>query len=74
LSDWAPCSPVAFEEHEVDEALAKMSSKALDALVAAGKISEKDRDRVVFLVHTISHPTTHRLRAPALSPWCNAEG
>jgi len=55
LSDWAEGCPVAFEEWEEDD-IPRLKANALDRLVAAGKISEMDRERVTFIVRTIVHP------------------
>jgi hypothetical protein len=56
LRDWAEGCPVAFEDNEADEEIARWSPIALDRLVAAGKIREIDRERVTFIVRTIVHP------------------
>jgi hypothetical protein len=55
LSDWADDCPVAFEEWE-KESIPRFEANALDRLVAAGKIRERDRERVRFIVRTIVHP------------------
>jgi hypothetical protein len=55
LSDWAEGCPVAFEKWEEDD-IPRLKANALDRLVAAGKISEMDRERVTFIVRTIVHP------------------
>ena len=43
-------------EIKKDEAISRMKTDELDRLVAAGKITETDRERVRFIVRTIVHP------------------
>ena len=50
LRDWG--GPLAFEQGE-EEAIAQAEADGLDRLVAAGKIKERDRSRVVFLVRIL---------------------
>lgn len=58
LHEWAEGAPVAFREGEDDdETIATMRADALDRLVAADKIEECDRDRVVFIVRTFVTPS-----------------
>lgn len=38
------------------ENVPQFKANALDRLVAAGKIREKDRELVIFIVRTIVHP------------------
>ncbi len=58
LSDWAPGCPIGFESKEEREALDPgVRAHALDNLIAAGKIRERDRERVVFVVRTFARPT-----------------
>jgi len=56
LHKWAEGCPVAFDDGEADAGLARYAPLALDALVAAGKIREQDRDRVTFIVRTLVRP------------------
>jgi hypothetical protein len=55
LSDWG--GPLAFEEGTSDETIASFERTAFDRLVASGKITEADRDRVVFIVNTLVSPS-----------------
>jgi hypothetical protein len=55
LCDWVEGCPVALEEWE-RESMPQWKAKTLDRLVAAGKIRDKDRERVRFIVRTIVHP------------------
>jgi hypothetical protein len=43
-------------EIEEDEAISRMKTDELDRLVAAGKITETDRERVRFIVRRIVQP------------------
>lgn len=57
LSDWAQGCPKAFESKAEQESLfPKFETVALDNLVAAGKIRECDRERVVFMVRILVSP------------------
>ena len=57
LHKWAEGCPIAFEEGEDDdETIGRMEANALDRLVAAGEITDKDRDRVVFMTRIIVAP------------------
>jgi hypothetical protein len=38
------------------ERIPQLKANALDRLVAAGKIKERDRERVRFILRTIVHP------------------
>ena len=54
LSDWASGCPVALKSDEEEKALLPgFKAAALDNLVAAGKIRECDRERVVFIVRVL---------------------
>jgi hypothetical protein len=50
LSDWAPGCPIAFQSEAEDALFPDFRAAALDNLVAAGKIGDADRERVVFIV------------------------
>ncbi len=57
LHEWAEGCPIAFKEGEDDdETIARMEANALDRLVAAGKIGERHRERVTFIVQTLVSP------------------
>jgi hypothetical protein len=58
LRDWAPDFPLAFESEAEKEALYPgLKATALDNLVAAGKIRECDRERVIFIVDLFPSPS-----------------
>jgi hypothetical protein len=56
LPDWAPGCPEAFQPWEEEELFPRFKAMALDNLVAAGKIEEADRDRVIFMVRVLVYP------------------
>jgi hypothetical protein len=56
LHDWADDAPTTFEEAEAEDAISRLMPAALDRLIEAGKITERERDRVIFIVRTIINP------------------
>jgi len=57
LHEWAEGSPLREGINDDDETIARMEAEALDRLVAAGEISDEDRDRVEFIVRVLVSPT-----------------
>ena len=55
LEDWADGCPRCFEPWEMDQ-IPEFKAVARDQLVAAGKIRERDRDRVRFMTTIIVYP------------------
>lgn len=53
LHHWAPGCPNAFPDDQSEAVIAHYEPLALDALVAAGKITPENRTRVRFLVRII---------------------
>jgi hypothetical protein len=56
LADWAEGCPRAFQPWEEEESLPRFKAIALVNLVAAGKIEEADRERVIFMVRVLAYP------------------
>jgi hypothetical protein len=54
LSDWG--GPLAFEEGTNNETIAEFERMALERLVSEGRITEAERDRVMFIVNTLVSP------------------
>ncbi len=55
IHEWAD-APRAFEEAEAEYAISRRVPAALDRLIEAGKITERERGRVIFIVRTIIDP------------------
>jgi hypothetical protein len=58
LHQWAKAEgrPRSFQPWEADELSPRLEAKALDNLVAAGKIRECDRERVRFIRRILTYP------------------
>ena len=56
LHDWAPGARSGFPEGTSKEDIARYEALALDALVAAGKITKADRTQAIFIVNFIVKP------------------
>jgi hypothetical protein len=58
LREWAPDCPLTFDSEAEREALyPSLKATALNYLIAAGKIRECDRDRVIFIVEEFVSPS-----------------
>jgi hypothetical protein len=57
LHEWAKGGPIRKGINDDDETIARMEAEALDRLVAAGEISDEDRDCVQFVVRIIVAPS-----------------
>jgi hypothetical protein len=56
LHEWAPGALRGFPEGTSKEEIARHEALALEALVAAGKITKADRTQVIFIVNFIATP------------------
>jgi hypothetical protein len=67
LHEWVDRPPFREGVDDDPETLARMKAKALDRLIAAGKIEECDRHRVQFIVWVTNKPSRPEQLVPYVS-------